>query len=103
MKNFYQWMFNYSRKQLEKNERNYIKNFGEESKMGTAIASIDRGMSSDADLSFRMYKAENGHVMEVRHYDRRIDRNSNKLYLITDDQDLGAEISKIITIESLRS
>ena len=63
----------------------------------------DRGMNSDADLNFRMYKAENGHVMEVRHYDRRTDRNTNKLYLITDDQDLGAEISKIITVESLRT
>ena len=66
-------------------------------------STAERSMSSEADLNFRMFKAENGHVMEVRQYDRRTDRNSNKLYLITDDQDLGAEISKIITLESLRN
>lgn len=71
--------------------------------MSSGAVLVERGMGTSEDLNFRMYKAENGHVMEVRHYDRRTDRNTNKLYLITDEQDLGAEISKIITVESLRT
>lgn len=71
--------------------------------MSSGMAMVERGMGSGEDLNFKMYKAENGHVMEVRHYDRRTERHNNKLYLITDDQDLGAEISKIITVESLRT
>jgi len=99
MKTFYRWMFQYARDRLERPEK---LSKGEAMQIQHAVVS-DRGMNSDADLNFRMYKAENGHVMEVRHYDRRTDRHTNKLYLITDDQDLGAEISKIITVESLRT
>jgi len=99
MKTFYTWMFQYARNRLEQQDK---LSRGEAMQLQHAVVA-DRGMNSDADLNFRMYKAENGHVMEVRHYDRRTDRNTNKLYLITDDQDLGAEISKIITVESLRT
>ena len=100
MKNFYKWMFQYSRRKLEnlESQLNEVSN-----KMSSGAVMVDRGMGGSEDLNFRMYKAENGHVMEVRHYDRRTDRHNNKLYLITDDQDLGAEISKIITVESLRT
>lgn len=100
MKNFYKWLYKYSQRRLEDPES---PNKEAQIKMSSGLAMVERGMGSDADLNFRMYKAENGHVMEVRHYDRRTDRHNNKLYLITDDQDLGAEISKIITVESLRT
>jgi hypothetical protein len=99
MKNFYRWMFRYARNKMEQQEKYETEGL---IKMHGAAQMVERGMG-DPDLNFRMYKAENGHVMEVRHYDRRTDRHQNKLYLITDEQDLGAEISKIITVESLRS
>ena len=60
-------------------------------------------MDSRPDLNFRMYKAENGFVMEVQSIDRRTERQQNKLYLIPDDQDLGQAVSHIITVESLKS
>ena len=38
-----------------------------------------------------------------RLYDTRKDRNENELHIITEDKDLGEELGKIITFESLRS
>jgi hypothetical protein len=105
----FNWLFNFSRSRLElaavkqkMHEEKHYKEAFKMNTMGTAQVAIDRGMSSDANLNFRMFKAANGYVMEVRQYDRRTDRHNNELYLITDDQDLGAEISKIITLESMK-
>lgn len=60
-------------------------------------------LESQPDLNFRMYRAENGYAMEVRRYDKRVDRHSIALHLITDEQDLGQAISHIITVESLKA
>jgi hypothetical protein len=59
-------------------------------------------MDSNPDLNFRMFRAENGYVMEVRYNDRRTDRMTTSLHIIPDDADLGQSISHIITIESLK-
>ena len=73
-------------------------------------SSPDMSMSQDVQmdtinsngLRFNLYKASGGYVIEIRSYDERTDRNTNKLYVITEDKDLGVEIGKIITMESLR-
>jgi hypothetical protein len=57
---------------------------------------------SSNGLRFNMYKAHGGFVIETRFYDERNDRNTNKMYVITEDKDLGEELGKIITMESLR-
>jgi hypothetical protein len=61
----------------------------------------EAGLSSDG-MRFQLYRASGGYVVETRHYDRRNDRNENKMYVITEDQDVGHAIGKIITMESLR-
>ena len=61
----------------------------------------EASLSSDG-MRFSLYRASGGYVVETRHYDRRNDRNENKMYIITDDQDVGHAIGKIITMESLR-
>jgi len=62
----------------------------------------DRSLDANPDLNFRMFRAENGYVMEVRQMDRRTDRHSINMHLITDEEDLGQRIAQIITIESLK-
>ena len=54
-------------------------------------------------MNFTVYRANGGHVIEYRQYDRHKDRSDNKLHIITDDKDIGEELGKIITFESLRS
>lgn len=61
----------------------------------------ETGLHSDG-MRFQLYRASGGYVVETRYYDRRSDRNENKMYIITDDQDVGQAIGKIITMESLR-
>ena len=53
-------------------------------------------------MRFTVFKASGGFVIETRTYDRRKDESNNKIYVITENQDLGAELGKIITMESLR-
>jgi len=54
-------------------------------------------------MNFTVYRANGGHIIEHRIYDKRTDRTTNGLHIITDDKDLGEEIGKIITYEQLRS
>jgi hypothetical protein len=65
------------------------------------LISRDR-MDCSPDLNFRMFRAENGYVMEVRYSDKRTERTTTNLHLISDDQDLGQSIAHIITLESLK-
>lgn len=54
-------------------------------------------------IQFTVYNATGGRVVETRRYDRHKDRNQNGLYIITNEQDFGKEIDKIITMETLKS
>ncbi len=53
-------------------------------------------------VKFKMYKASGGTIIETAMYDDRKDRHNISLYVITNDKDLGEEIGKIITMESLK-
>ncbi len=53
-------------------------------------------------MRLTVYKASGGFVIETRTYDRRKDESINKMYVITESQDLGNELGKIITMETLR-
>jgi hypothetical protein len=65
---------------------------------------IGRGPTLDSNkgIRFQVYKATGGMVVETSMYDQHRDRHTNGLYIITDDQDLGKEIAKIITMETLK-
>jgi hypothetical protein len=63
--------------------------------------------SNGVDLSsnsFRLnvYGASGGTIIETTKYDRKIDENRHSLHVVTEDKDLGQELSKIITMEQLR-
>lgn len=59
-------------------------------------------IDSDKGIRFQVYKANGGFVVETAIYDRQRDRHHNSLHIITDDQDLGAQLGKIITMEALK-
>ena len=72
--------------------------------MGTANISAERVSKIDSSgMNFTVYRANGGHVIETRTYDRKTDRSDSNLHVITDDKDLGEEIGKIITYERLRA
>ena len=53
-------------------------------------------------MRFNVHWASGGYVVETKQYDKKNDRVNNHLYVITKDKDIGHEIGKIITMESLR-
>ena len=56
-----------------------------------------------AVLSFEIYSAVGGQIVEFRRTDKNNDRTKFTRYIITDDQDIGDRISKIVTMEALKS
>ena len=50
----------------------------------------------------QIYKASGGFVVETRGYDRQKDRHLNSMHVITEDQDLGEALGKIVMMEALR-
>jgi len=69
------------------------------------ILAVSETASQSLDSrGFRMqvWKASGGIVIETSAYDERKDRHLQSLHVITEDKDLGTEISKIITYESLK-
>ncbi len=67
-----------------------------------AISTSPRSIDSDKGIRFQVHKANGGFVIETAIYDRHKDRHLNSLHIITDDQDLGEQIGKIITMEALK-
>ena len=66
----------------------------------TAIGSNRHGPDMQG-MNFTIFNAIGGKVVQFNQYDPNTDRNKQQLYIITDKDDLGAEISQIITVESL--
>jgi len=58
---------------------------------------------SATGIRFEVYRANGGTVIETRRIDRRTGDNLFELHVISGDQDIGAEIGKIITMESLKA
>lgn len=56
----------------------------------------------DSGLNMRVFKAIGGRIVSFNHYDRKTDRESKSVYIITDEQDFERELGKIITMESMR-
>ena len=67
------------------------------------LATVSERNLSSHGMNFTVFRANGGHVIETRIYDRKRDENSMNLHVITDDKDLGEEIGRIITFEHLRA
>jgi hypothetical protein len=67
------------------------------------VVSVDETPHLESEgLRLQVYRASGGYVVETRSYDRKNDRNHNTMHVITDDEDLGERIGKIIMMEALR-
>ena len=53
-------------------------------------------------IRFKVFRASGGTVIQTDIYDRKTDRQYNNLHVIVEGQDLGQELGKIITYESLK-
>ena len=86
---------------LKQRFRNWIMDSGEEAAMSQNAVVHEDKLSSDG-MRLQIYKATGGFVVETRGYDRQRDRHLNSMHVITEDQDLGDALGKIVMMEALR-
>ena len=53
-------------------------------------------------MRLNVYKGSGGFVVEARNYDRKQDENRYSMYIVHEENDLGNELGKIITMESMK-
>ena len=70
---------------------------------GIQIQDREEVRISASGIRFEVYRANGGTVIETRRNDRRTGDSIYELHVVSSDQDVGAEIGKIITLESLKS
>jgi len=59
--------------------------------------------SSKHRMSFTVYRANGGMMVEYNRYDERKDQHHCELHIVHPDQNLGDALAKIVTFESLKS
>jgi hypothetical protein len=71
---------------------------------GDNIISVDSEGPNIQSQGFRLnvYSASGGTIVETTKYDSKKDEHRHSLHVVTDDKELGEELAKIITMESLR-
>jgi hypothetical protein len=84
---------------LKQRFRNWLNNDDYEQDIPQMVES-DR-LSSEG-MRMQIYKASGGYVVETRSYDSHKDRNFNSMHVITEEQDLGDALGKIVIMEALK-
>ena len=71
---------------------------------GNNIISVDSEGPNIQSQGFRLnvYSASGGTIVETTKYDNKKDEHRHSLHVVTDNKELGEELAKIITMESLR-
>jgi len=82
--------------------RNWLMN-DDELEYGNTIAVDSEGPNIQSQgFRLNVYSASGGTIIETTKYDRQKDDHKHSLHVVTDDKELGEELAKIITMESLR-
>jgi hypothetical protein len=82
--------------------RNWLMRDDHESNLVYATGDCEGPSIASEGFRLNVYGASGGTIIETTKYDRKNDENRHSLYVVTEDKDLGEELSKIITMEQLR-
>lgn len=66
-----------------------------------AIDRDENDLREENAIHFSVIPAAGGRIVQVRTYDHRNDRNSNKLHIITPDENLAESLAQILQLEQL--
>ena len=86
---------------LKQRLRNWILDSDDIPDMSQDICVQEEKLSSQG-MRMQIYKASGGFVVETRSYDTHRDRNLTSMHVITEDQDLGDALGKIVMMEALK-
>jgi hypothetical protein len=71
-------------------------------KVVAADSVVESDFASDG-MRLQIYRASGGFVVETRQWDRKMDRTNTAMYVITETEDLGERLGKIVMMEALKS
>jgi hypothetical protein len=86
---------------LKQRFRNWLMDHQDDIEADRGIYVEEDKLSSEG-MRLQIYKASGGYVVETRSYDRNRDRNQNTMHVITEAEDLGDRLAKIIMMEALQ-
>lgn len=58
---------------------------------------------SSNGMTFNLYAAEGGTVIETKFYDRKNDENDHRLYIIPDGEDFNNVLGQIVSMERMKT
>ena len=102
---FKRWLFNSLKEAAKAEQQTNQLNESIKVRRGpqaTLNGGSDIDLNKERAIRFNVYIANGGRVVETSRYDRIKDRHTNGLYIISDQQDFGREIDKIIVMEGLK-
>lgn len=67
------------------------------------IATADNADLNSRGIIFHLYAAVGGTVIEVREYDSKMDRITNRLYIIPEGNDLHETLTQIVSMERIKA
>lgn len=80
-----------------------LRNWIDDDRIALADRHVSYSNEPDTEcIRFKVFRANGGTVIQTDRYDRNNDRQYNALHVIVEGQDLGQELGKIITYESLK-
>ena len=91
---------NWLRKVLIHFDSDAEEKFGIRSRNQVLRSESDSSLEADP-IRLNIYMANGGVVVETKVYDRQRDRNNTQLYIVNGNEDLGDQLSKIVTMVSL--
>ncbi len=65
----------------------------------TVVASRDINQQG---MSFNLYRAVGGHILESRTYNHKTDRTEGTLYMIHEDDDFAKQVAQAIMLEQMK-
>lgn len=86
-------------------EQNQLTAFSDNRKISSTVTSSRHSQSLSSDnepLRFTVYNASGGKIVEISHYDSKQDRHSTSLHIITNDEDFGDSLGKIVFVELIK-
>lgn len=87
---------------LKRKLRNWLNDHNQVVGLSARDFPAERSVEDDPVLSFRIYNAQNGKILEFSRYDRKSDRQDRSVYIIEKDKDVTEYVGKCLSLELLR-
>lgn len=68
----------------------------------TSTRRVEYNYDDESVITFKVYGANGGRIVETARYDEKRDNESIRRYVISEDADLADSLAKIVTMEYLR-